>query len=104
MFLLITRGKGHGVAPRASGLGASAIGQLSLAGQQLLQSNPFQDFSLFVYICMYTVLTFQTWMVLYISVNCLLFLSPYTLLEALSKWGPNCFLFLFSAVMLNFSQ
>ena len=57
----------------------SAIGRRSLAGQQLLQSNPlgaFQDFSLFVYICIGSVLTFQTWMVLYISVNCLLFLSP----------------------------
>ena len=73
------------VAPRASGLGAwqSPVHTCrwrpwqELTGVILdpsLYRGAFQDFSLFVYICMYVVLTFQPWMVLYISVNCLLFL------------------------------
>ena len=43
--------EGGGVAPRASGLGASAIGRRSLAGQQLLQSNPLGGFSRLITVC-----------------------------------------------------
>ena len=35
-----------------------------------LYRGAIQDFSLFVYICICSVLTFQTWMVPCISVNC----------------------------------
>ena len=70
-------GSRGGRGPRRVGCGTPrigtcriGIGQRPLAGQQFLKSNLFQDFTLFVYICMYSVLTFQTWMVLCISVNC----------------------------------
>ena len=71
------RGYCAGVAPRASGLAASAGDHLQGSNcSKVTLEGAFQDFSLFVYICIGSVLTFQTWMVLYISVNCLLFLSP----------------------------